>query len=136
MDLLLKSKTAVVSGASIGIGRAVAKALAREGVRVAAVARRQDLLEQLAQEAKAEGVEIIPVVQDIMQGDAAQNLAKIALEKLGHVDILVNNAGGSRPLPVDAPDSAWDEAIQLNFTRYRQIAHALVPQMMERRWGR
>ena len=106
MDLQLKSKTAVVSGASIGIGRAVAKALAREGVRVAAVARRQDLLEQLAREAKAEGAEIIPIVQDIMQGNAAQRLAEAALAKLGHVDILVNNAGGSRPLPVDAPDSA------------------------------
>ena len=136
MDLQLKSKTAVVSGASIGIGRAVAKALAREGVRVAAVARRQDLLDQLAQEAKAEGAEIIPVVQDIMQGDAAQNLAKAVLGKLGHVDILVNNAGGSRPLPVDAPDSAWDEAIALNFTRYRQVTHALLPQMIARKWGR
>src|ERR1700733_5651303 len=66
MDLQLKSKTAVVTGASIGIGRAVAKALAREGVRVAAVARRNDLLEQLAQEARSEGTDIIPIVQDIM----------------------------------------------------------------------
>ena len=49
---------------------------------------------------------------------------------------LVNNAGGSRPLPVDAPDSDWDEAISLNFTRYRQVTHALLPQMIERRWGR
>jgi 3-oxoacyl-[acyl-carrier protein] reductase len=136
MDLQLKSKTAVVTGASIGIGRAVAKALAREGVRVAAVARRKELLEQLAQEAKAEGVEIIPVVQDIMQPDAAQQLAEAATSELGHVDILVNNAGGSRPLPVDAPDSAWNEAIELNFNRYRQVAHALLPQMIKREWGR
>jgi 3-oxoacyl-[acyl-carrier protein] reductase len=48
----------------------------------------------------------------------------------------VNNAGGSRPLPVDAPDSDWDEAIALNFTSYRKVAHALLPQMIERRWGR
>jgi 3-oxoacyl-[acyl-carrier protein] reductase len=136
MDLQLRSKTALVTGASIGIGRAVAKALAREGVRVAAVARRKELLEQLAQEAKAEGVEIIPVVQDIMQPDAAQQLAEAATSELGHVDILVNNAGGSRPLPVDAPDSAWNEAIELNFNRYRQVAHALLPQMIKREWGR
>jgi 3-oxoacyl-[acyl-carrier protein] reductase len=136
MDLQLKSKTAVVTGASIGIGRAVAKALAREGVRVAAVARRKDLLEQLAQEARSEGADIIPVVQDIMQPDAAQQLAGAATSELGHVDILVNNAGGSRPLPVDAPDSAWNEAIELNFNRYRQVAHALLPQMIEREWGR
>jgi 3-oxoacyl-[acyl-carrier protein] reductase len=137
MDLQLKSKTAVVSGASIGIGRAVAKGLAREGVRVVAVARRKDLLEQLAQEVKSEGGGVvIPVVQDIMQQDAAKTLAAAAIAELGHVDILVNNAGGSRPLPVDAPDSAWDEAIELNFTRYRQVTHALLPQMIKRGWGR
>jgi 3-oxoacyl-[acyl-carrier protein] reductase len=136
MDLDLKSKTAVVTGASIGIGRAIAKGLAREGVRVVAVARRKDLLEKLTQEVEAQGGTVIPVVQDIMQADAAKKLAAAALGALGHVDILVNNAGGSRPLPVDAPDSAWDEAIALNFTSYRTIAHALLPQMIERKWGR
>ena len=137
MDLDLKSRTALVSGASIGIGRAIAKGLAREGVRVVAVARRKDLLEKLAQESRiAGGGTIIPVVQDLMQEDAARKLAAAAVDQLGHVDILVNNAGGSRPLPVDAPDSDWDEAIALNFTRYRQVTHALLPQMIERRWGR
>jgi 3-oxoacyl-[acyl-carrier protein] reductase len=136
MDLDLKGKTAVVSGASIGIGRAIAKMLALEGVRVVAVARRMDLLEQLAQEARAAGGAVIPVVQDIMREDAAERLKAAALAELGHVDILVNNAGGSRPLPIDAPDSAWDEAMSLNFTRYRQVTHALLPQMIERRWGR
>jgi 3-oxoacyl-[acyl-carrier protein] reductase len=137
MDLDLKSKTAVVTGASIGIGRAIAKALAIEGVRVVAVARRNDLLEKLAQEVLAEGgAPVIPVVQDITQEDAASKLAAAALAAVGHVGILVNNAGGSRPLPVDAPDSDWDEAIALNFTSYRKVAHALLPQMIERRWGR
>ena len=137
MDLDLKSRTALVSGASIGIGRAIAKGLAREGVRVVAVARRKDLLEKLAQESRiAGGGTIIPVVQDLMQEDAATKLAAAAVDQLGHVDILVNNAGGSRPLPVDAPDSDWDEAIALNFTRYRQVTHALLPQMIERKWGR
>jgi 3-oxoacyl-[acyl-carrier protein] reductase len=137
MDLDLKFKTAVVTGASIGIGRAIAKALAIEGVRVVAVARRNDLLEKLAREVLAEGgAPVIPVVQDITQEDAASKLAAAALAAVGHVGILVNNAGGSRPLPVDAPDSDWDEAIALNFTSYRKVAHALLPQMIERRWGR
>jgi 3-oxoacyl-[acyl-carrier protein] reductase len=121
MDFDLKSRTALVSGASIGIGRAIAKMLAAEGTRVVAVARRQDLLDELAAEVRAAGgAEVIPIVQDLM----------------GRIDILVNNAGGSRPLPVDAPDSAWDEALTLNFTRYRQVTHALLPQMIERKWGR
>jgi 3-oxoacyl-[acyl-carrier protein] reductase len=137
MDLDLKSRTAVVTGASIGIGRAIAKGLALEGVRVVAVARRKALLDTLAQEVQAAGgAAVIPVAQDIMQEDAAKQLAAAAIAEVGHIDILVNNAGGSRPLPVDAPDSDWDEAIALNFTSYRKLAHALLPQMMERRWGR
>jgi 3-oxoacyl-[acyl-carrier protein] reductase len=136
MELDLKSRTAVVTGASIGIGRAIAKGLALEGVRVLAVARRKDLLEKLVQEVKADGGAIIPAAQDLVQEGAAKKLAATATAELGHVDILVNNAGGSRPLSVDAPDSAWDEAIALNFTSYRTIAHALLPQMIERRWGR
>jgi 3-oxoacyl-[acyl-carrier protein] reductase len=137
MDLDLTSKTAVVTGASIGIGRAIAKGLAREGVRVVAVARRKDLLESLVQEVKAQGNgRVIPLTQDMMEDDAAAKLTARAMSELGRVDILVNNAGGSRPLPVDAPDSAWDEAIALNFTSYRKLAHALLPQMVEHRWGR
>jgi 3-oxoacyl-[acyl-carrier protein] reductase len=137
MDLDLTSKTAVVTGASIGIGRAIAKELAQEGARVVAVARRRELLETLAQEVQAQGRGVvIPLIQDIAQDEAAKKLAARAIAELGHVDILVNNAGGSRPLPVDAPDSAWDEALTLNFTRYRQLAHALLPQMMAQRWGR
>jgi len=75
-------------------------------------------------------------VQDIMAEDSARTLAAAAIAAVGRIDILVNNAGGSRPLPVDAPDSAWDEALKLNFTRYRQVTHALLPQMMMRKWGR
>jgi len=137
MDFDLKSKTALVSGASTGIGRAIAKMLAAEGARVVAVARRKDLLDELAAEVRAAGSgEIVPIVQDVMQEDAAKTMATAAVAAVGHIDILVNNAGGSRPLPVDAPDSAWDEALTLNFTRYRQVTHALLPQMMMRKWGR
>ncbi len=136
MDLELKSKTAVVTGVSIGIGRAIAKGLAAEGVRVVGVARRKELMDTLVEEVKAAGGTIIPVVQDLVAEGAAAKLAATAISELGHVDILVNNAGGSRPLPVDAPDSAWDEALELNFTSYRKIAHALLPQMMARQWGR
>jgi 3-oxoacyl-[acyl-carrier protein] reductase len=137
MDLQLVGKTALVTGASMGIGRAIAKGLAAEGVQIAAVARRTHLLEQLAREIeRGQGPCPVPITQDIMAADAGISLRDAALAGLGHVDILVNCAGGSRPLPVDAPEESWDEAITLNFTRQRQITHALLPQMIERRWGR
>jgi len=137
MDLQLQGKTALVTGASMGIGRAIAKGLAAEGVRVAAVARRVELLKALAGEiADAGGLAPALLVQDVMAEDAAERLRDAALEQLEAIDILVNCAGGSRKLPVDAPDSAWVEAMTLNFTRQRQITHALLPQMIGRRWGR
>jgi 3-oxoacyl-[acyl-carrier protein] reductase len=71
-----------------------------------------------------------------MAEDAAVRLSEAALAGLGRVDMLVNCAGGSRPLPVDPPEERSHEAMTLNFTRQRQIAHALIPRMVERRLGR
>lgn len=137
MDLELGGKTALVTGASMGIGRAIAKGLASEGVQVAALARRAGLLETLAAEIEAAGgARPALIVQDIMAEDAAERVRDAALGALGRVDILVNNAGGSRPLPVDADEDRWHEALTLNFTRQRQITHALLPQMIARGWGR
>jgi 3-oxoacyl-[acyl-carrier protein] reductase len=137
MDLQLTDKTALVTGASVGIGRAIAKGLAAEGVHVAVVARRTELLESLAEEIVAVGGRRPALIhQDLMAEDAAARLQDVALGALGCVDILVNNAGGSRVLAIDAPEERWVEAMTLNFTRQRQIAHALLPQMIERRWGR
>ncbi len=137
MELHLKGKTALVTGASMGIGRAIAKALAAEGVKVCITARRGPLLQALASEIVAAGgpnphIAII----DIMAADAPQRLAHEALAGLGRVDILINCAGGSRPLPIDAPEAKWEEAMTLNFTRVRQLTHALLPSMIEQQWGR
>ncbi|MFX5344376.1 SDR family NAD(P)-dependent oxidoreductase, partial [Acinetobacter baumannii] len=88
MELGLASKTAIVTGASIGIGRAIAKGLAAEGVRIVAVARRTDLLDQLVNDVG--GGLITPFAQDVMARDAAENIAAFAQKTLGHVDILVN----------------------------------------------
>jgi 3-oxoacyl-[acyl-carrier protein] reductase len=121
----------------MGIGRAIAKGLAAEGVQIAAVARRTHLLDELAGEIeRCQGPHPLLITQDIMSTGAAPRLRDVALARLGHVDILVNCAGGSRPLPLDAPEERWEEAITLNFVRQRQITHALLPQMIERRWGR
>jgi 3-oxoacyl-[acyl-carrier protein] reductase len=138
MDLQLKGKTALVTGASMGIGRAIAKGLAAEGARVCVAARRRNLLEELSREITAAGQPTPEIVEaDIMPEDAPARLARAALDVLGHIDILVNSAGGSNPpLPLDAPEERWQEAMTLNFTRLRQLTHAVLPGMIGRKWGR
>ena len=138
MDLQLKHKTALVTGASQGIGRAIAKALAAEGVIVCITARRRPLLDVLAQEiVDAGGPTPAIIVQDIMDADASRELAAAAELALGHVDILINSAGGSRPaIPIDAPEEEWDSVMTLNFTRVRQLTHHLWPAMVKAQWGR
>ena len=133
MDLGIKGKTALVTGASAGIGRAIAKSLAAEGVRLAVVARRRDLLATLEKEI---GAKLVIIGCDFMKADAAQSIAEAALAGLGSVDILVNNAGGSRKFKLDTDEAQWNEAMTLNFTRQRQLTHRLLEQMMAKKWGR
>jgi 3-oxoacyl-[acyl-carrier protein] reductase len=137
MDLGLKGKTALVTGASMGIGRGIAEALGREGVRLAIAARRGNLLDEVAAGiVAAGGVKPVVIVQDVMAEDAAERTAKAAVDGLGSVDILVNNAGGSRHFGKDATEAQWHEAMTLNFTRPRQLTHRLLDQMIARKWGR
>jgi 3-oxoacyl-[acyl-carrier protein] reductase len=137
MDLGIAGKTAVVTGASSGIGRGIALALGAEGVRLALAARRRNLLEDVAGEIVAKGgVRAVVIECDFMQKEAPAAIAKAALDGLGSVDILVNNAGGSRRFELDASEEQWDEALTLNFTRQRQLTHQLLQQMMEHKWGR
>jgi 3-oxoacyl-[acyl-carrier protein] reductase len=137
MDLTLDGRLGLVTGASMGIGRSIAVGLAAEGARLAVVARRRELLETLAAEIEAAGGKRPAiVVQDIMAPDAADRIKQAALAALGRVEILVNCAGGSRPLSVDAAEAQWEEAMTLNFTRQRQLTHAILPGMIEHHWGR
>ena len=138
MDLQLQNKTALVTGASVGIGRGIAKSLAAEGVRVAVSARRVDKLQELADEiVVAGGHAPVIIACDLYEEDAASKLATSAIAGLGHVDILVNNAGGSRSFKdLHVSEAAWQEAITLNFHRPRQVADALLDQMIARQWGR
>jgi 3-oxoacyl-[acyl-carrier protein] reductase len=138
MDLKLKDKTALVTGASVGIGRAIAKGLAAEGVRIAITARREDNLKILADEIEAAGgIRPQIIAQDMYAEDASKSIASRAVSMMGGVDILINNAGGSRSFKdLHVSEEQWQEAITLNFHRPRQLADCLVDQMIARNWGR
>ena len=138
MNLNLADKTALVTGASMGIGHAIARGLAAEGVTLCIAARRKNLLDELSARIVAAGgkkphIEVI----DVMQEGAVELLAQAATKALGRVDILINCAGGSRPaIPVEAPEAEWEEVMRLNFVRVRQLTHAILPGMITNRWGR
>jgi 3-oxoacyl-[acyl-carrier protein] reductase len=138
VNLNLADKTALVTGASMGIGHAIARGLAAEGVKLCIAARRKNLLDELSARIVAAGgnkplVEVI----DVMEEGAAEQLAQAATKALGRVDILINCAGGSRPaIPVDAPEDEWEEVMRLNFVRVRQLTHAILPGMIKNHWGR
>lgn len=137
MDLELSGKIAVVTGTSVGLGREIAKVLAAEGARTVIVARRANLLATLQDEIeRAGGTRPLALPLDLYTLDAPARIRDTALSAYGRVDILVNNAGGSRPIPWDSPDAAWDESFSINFTAVRRTTHALLPGMIERHWGR
>jgi 3-oxoacyl-[acyl-carrier protein] reductase len=137
MDLQLNGKGALVTGGSAGIGRAIARQLSREGVRVAITGRRRERLESLAAEIAAEGAaKPVIIVHDAMAEDYVETVAAQASAALGELEILVNNAGGSRAFGKDATEEQWDEAMTLNFTRHRQLTIRLLPGMIANQWGR
>ena len=137
MDWGLKGKTALVTGASQGIGRTTARLLAAEGVTVVGVARRRELVEDLSKEISSQnGGKIIALEADFSIDGEPERVAKEAEALLGRVDILINAAGGSRPVPFDATKEQWLEGMTLNFFRIRELTHAIVPGMQRNNWGR
>ncbi|MEM8794971.1 MAG: SDR family oxidoreductase [Pseudomonadota bacterium] len=137
MNFGLEGKKAVVTGGNAGIGRAIGRMLAAEGAHLCLVGRNAETLANAKADIMTDGgKEPSIIVQDLMSEDAADKIGQGIEESLGGTDILVNNAGGSRPFGKDATEAQWDEAITLNFTRQRQIAHRLLPSMQKNGWGR
>jgi len=137
MDLELKGRVAVVTGCSVGIGREVAKVLAAEGAQTVVVARRGNLLATLQDEiAQAGHLRPTAVTLDLYDRASPAKLHDAVMQAHGRADIVVNNAGGSRSMPWDSPDDAWDESFAINFTAVRKVAQAFLPGMIERNWGR
>ncbi len=135
MDLQLAGKVALVTGASVGLGRGIATMLAAEGCRLAVLARRRHLLEELAAQLPA-GAEPLVIAEDFRAEGAAERTRDAVLARFGRCDILVNNAGGSRPQTDLGSEAVWMESLDLNFHAGRRMAHAFVPTMQAQKFGR
>lgn len=134
----LTGRTALITGGSKGIGKAIARGFAEAGADVAISARHEDELKTATAEIRA-GLKVRAEyhVADMNNRRQVDGLAAWALRTMGRIDILVNNAGSNRPQPlVEIQDKDWDEIIELNLTSCMRLARALTPGMIDRKWGR
>jgi 3-oxoacyl-[acyl-carrier protein] reductase len=130
----LKGRSALVTGASGGLGGAIAKALYRQGAKVALSGTRREALDALAAEL-GDGAVVVPA--DLGDAKSVEALVPAAEAALGAVDILVNNAGVTRDnLFLRMKDEEWDQVLAVNLTAAFRLARACVKGMMRRRYGR
>ena len=143
MDLGLRGKSAVVTGGSLGIGKAIARELAREGVSVGIVARRKDPLEATARELSAEtGGRVIALAADVTSRAQVDAMIDYAADQLGGLHILVNSGSspGGSPTATGAIETVVDEDLLMDFnTKYvgaLRTARAAIPHLKKAGWGR
>ena len=133
----LKDKVAVVTGASQGIGREIALALAEAGAKVAVAARNEEKLATLAQEIAAKGGQAFVVKMDVADAEQIKAGFKATLEKFARLDILVNNAAVNRDaLAMRMKADDWDAVIRTNLTGAHVCIQQALPVMMKARAGR
>jgi len=114
LDLGLTGKVAIVTGGSVGLGRAAAMRLAREGARVSICARRKEVLERTAGEIRHAGGDVLAIPADVTRADDVEAVVKATTERFGGVDILLNNAGTSSAAPfMEVDDRTWQTDIEL-----------------------
>jgi 3-oxoacyl-[acyl-carrier protein] reductase len=138
MELGLKDKVAVVAASSQGLGKAVAQGLAREGAKLAMCSRNGDALNVAADQIRNEtGVEILASPVDVTDESAVRRFVSETETKFGRIDVCVTNAGGPPAKPFDATTTEeWRRAVDLNLMSTLFFAHAVLPGMRARRWGR
>ncbi|MGE3182722.1 MAG: 3-oxoacyl-[acyl-carrier-protein] reductase [Phycisphaerae bacterium] len=135
--MILKDKTAIVTGASQGIGRAISIELARQGARVYAAARGIDKIKAWASDQPDSGEHIIPTALDVTDAAATEKLIEQVVEKHERLDVLVNNAGITRDgLLMSMSDEQFDEVIDTNLRGAFRLTRAAVRYMIRARQGR
>ena len=136
MDLNLKDKVVIVTGASRGIGRAIAFGFAAEGAKLSICGRTQDTLDAAANEVQALGAEVFSKLADVTDGEDADAFVEATLEQYGRVDVLINNVGGSKWTPTsEISDEEWHEIIDLNLVSAARMSRGVIPTMQAQGGG-
>lgn len=137
MDLGLQGKVALITGASRGVGKAIAFTLANEGCRLALVARGRKTLEETAAELWSKGIEVLPIVADLMIAQDIEIVVQETMQQYGRIDILVHNAGGAKGQNIfDTSDEDWQDALALNVLALSRLVKLVAPTMSQQGGGR
>ena len=137
MHLGLDNRVALVTGGSLGLGKAIATRLAQEGASVAIAARDLERLEQVAQELRDAGGRVVAIQADVSSGADCTKLVRETVAAFGRLDILVNNAGiSSRGTLESLTDEAWQADFDLKLFAAIRLARLAIPHMKQQRWGR
>jgi len=133
----VSGRVAFITGASQGIGRACALALAESGASVALAARNEEKLAEVVKEVEAKGAQAAAFRMDVSKEDEVKAAVKAALERFGKIEILVNNAGMTRDtLLLRMKRADWDSVIETNLTGAFFCTQAVISSMLKQRWGR
>jgi 3-oxoacyl-[acyl-carrier protein] reductase len=136
MDLGLNGKVAMLTGASRGLGRAMALALAAEGVHISICARGENALQQAAQDLRVTGASVFVQPADVNDAAAMEAWTAATIKQFGGIDILVNNAGGAKVGTLSQlNDEGWRQAFELNFFSAVRLARLAAPEMQKRGGG-
>lgn len=137
MDLGLRERACIVTGASRGIGLATAVALAREGASVILVGRREDALADAVRACSEAGGAAEGLALDVTSGDAGERVARACLERFGRIDVLVNGAGTTTVRSLEElADQEWQDQWELHVMGPMRLMRAAAPIMADRGWGR
>lgn len=133
----LKGRVAVITGASSGLGKQMAKGFAKQGANLVIMARRVEKLEELKQELEKEDVKVLPVKCDVTNSEDVKNAAEVAKKEFGKVDILVNCAGSSKDKGVlEMNDEEWDFTIETDLSSVFKVTREFANIMKENNYGR
>jgi NAD(P)-dependent dehydrogenase (short-subunit alcohol dehydrogenase family) len=130
---MLEGKVVLITGASQGLGRALALAYAKEGAKLAINARSEDSIRLVAREAEVQGAEVLAVAADVSRSADVEMLVSETVERFGGIDVLVNNAGilGPRVAIEEYPEDEWRRVIDANLTGPFLVSKAAIPHMRE-----